>query len=82
MARTAGRWKDSPRKNTLSELQDELMSVRLREAEVQAELRETRQRMLELETQVSGHINLFKKRKVHSENTFGHTARVILINFE
>ena len=28
------------------------MSVRLREAEAQAELRETRQRMLELETQV------------------------------
>lgn len=55
LARTAGRWKDSPRKNTLSELQDELMSVRLREAEAQAELRETRQRMLELETQVRGH---------------------------
>uniref|UniRef100_A0A3Q1G2D5 Ecotropic viral integration site 5b n=1 Tax=Acanthochromis polyacanthus TaxID=80966 RepID=A0A3Q1G2D5_9TELE len=51
LARTAGRWKDSPKKNTLSELQDELMSVRLREAEAQAELRETRQRMLEMETQ-------------------------------
>lgn len=57
LARTAGRWKDSPRKNTLSELQDELMSVRLREAEAQAELRETRQRMLEMETQVRGHIS-------------------------
>ncbi|KAJ8375283.1 hypothetical protein SKAU_G00058630 [Synaphobranchus kaupii] len=51
LARTAGRWKDSPRKSAVSELQDELMSVRLREAEVQAELREKRQRMLELETQ-------------------------------
>lgn len=51
LARTAGRWKDTPKKNTLSELQDELMSVRLREAEAQAELRETRQRMLELESQ-------------------------------
>ncbi|XP_036372016.1 EVI5-like protein isoform X2 [Megalops cyprinoides] len=51
LARTAGRWKDSHKKNTLVELQDELMSVRLREAETQAELRETRQRMLELETQ-------------------------------
>ncbi|KAG9341510.1 hypothetical protein JZ751_019015 [Albula glossodonta] len=51
LARTTGRWKDSPRKNTVSELQDELMSVRLREAEAQAELRESRQRMLELETQ-------------------------------
>lgn len=54
LARTAGRWRDSPRKNAVSELQDELMSVRLREAEAQAELRETRQRMLELETQVRG----------------------------
>ncbi|KAG7488240.1 hypothetical protein MATL_G00032340 [Megalops atlanticus] len=51
LGRTAGRWKDSHKKNTLVELQDELMSVRLREAEAQAELRETRQRMLELETQ-------------------------------
>lgn len=55
LARTAGRWKDGPRKNTLSELQDELMSVRFREAEAQAELRETRQRMLEMETQVRAH---------------------------
>lgn len=53
LARTAGRWKDSPRRNSANELQDELMSVRLREAEAQAELRETRQRLLELETQVS-----------------------------
>lgn len=30
------------------------MSVRLREAEAQAELRESRQRILELETQVRG----------------------------
>lgn len=40
----------------MSELQDELMTVRLREAEAQAELRETRQRMLELETQVRCHV--------------------------
>lgn len=58
LARTAGRWKDSPRKNAASELQDELMSVRLREAEAQAELRETRQRMLELETQVRYHAHV------------------------
>lgn len=56
LARTAGRWKDSPRKNAMSELQDELMSVRLREAEAQAELKETRQRMLELDTQVLTHV--------------------------
>ncbi|XP_051866806.1 ecotropic viral integration site 5 protein homolog isoform X4 [Pristis pectinata] len=51
LARTTGRWKDSPRKNAVSELQDELMSVRLRGAETQAELKEVKQRMLELETQ-------------------------------
>nr|DBA18076.1 TPA: hypothetical protein GDO54_016367 [Pyxicephalus adspersus] len=51
LARTAGRWKDPPKKNTINELQDELMSVRLREAERQAELREMKQRMMELDTQ-------------------------------
>ncbi|XP_067846029.1 ecotropic viral integration site 5 protein homolog isoform X5 [Heptranchias perlo] len=51
LARTTGRWKDSPRRNAISELQDELMTVRLREAETQAELKEVKQRMLELETQ-------------------------------
>ncbi|XP_036426223.1 EVI5-like protein isoform X1 [Colossoma macropomum] len=61
LARTAGRWKDSPRKNAASELQDELMSVRLREAEAQAELRETRQRMLELETQNQIHSNQLRR---------------------
>ncbi|XP_072540234.1 ecotropic viral integration site 5 protein homolog isoform X3 [Salminus brasiliensis] len=61
LARTAGRWKDSPRKNAASELQDELMSVRLREAEAQAELRETRQRLLELETQNQIHSNQLRR---------------------
>ncbi|MBN3298619.1 EVI5 protein, partial [Amia calva] len=51
MIRTSGRWKDSPKKNTVNELQDELMSVRLREAESQAELKEMKQRAMELETQ-------------------------------
>ncbi|XP_075689322.1 ecotropic viral integration site 5 protein homolog isoform X5 [Rhinoderma darwinii] len=51
LARTAGRWKDPPKKNTVNELQDELMSVRLREAERQADLRELKQRMMELDTQ-------------------------------
>ncbi|XP_071782304.1 ecotropic viral integration site 5 protein homolog isoform X3 [Centroberyx gerrardi] len=64
LARTAGRWKDSPRKNALSELQDELMSVRLREAEAQAELRETRQRMLELETQNQIHNNHLRRAEL------------------
>ncbi|XP_057193587.1 ecotropic viral integration site 5 protein homolog isoform X3 [Triplophysa rosa] len=61
LARTAGRWKESPRKNAASELQDELMSVRLREAEAQAELRETRQRRLELETQNQIHGNQLRR---------------------
>nr|XP_036853974.1 ecotropic viral integration site 5 protein homolog isoform X6 [Manis javanica] len=51
LARTAGRWKDPPKKNAMNELQDELMTIRLREAETQAEIRETKQRMMETETQ-------------------------------
>uniref|UniRef100_A0A8C7H7U8 Ecotropic viral integration site 5 n=1 Tax=Oncorhynchus kisutch TaxID=8019 RepID=A0A8C7H7U8_ONCKI len=61
LARTAGRWKDIPKKNAMSELQDELMSVRLREAEAQAELRESRQRMMELETQNQIHGNQLRR---------------------
>ncbi|XP_033996593.1 ecotropic viral integration site 5 protein homolog isoform X4 [Trematomus bernacchii] len=66
LARTAGRWKDTPKKNALGELQDELMSVRLREAEAQAELRETRQRMLELETQNQIHSNHLRRAEQES----------------
>ncbi|KAM4641493.1 ecotropic viral integration site 5 protein homolog isoform 4-T4 [Discoglossus pictus] len=51
LARTTGRWKDPPKKNTVNELQDELMTVRLREAERHADLREMRQRVMEMETQ-------------------------------
>ncbi|XP_051985940.1 ecotropic viral integration site 5 protein homolog isoform X3 [Xyrauchen texanus] len=68
LARTAGRWKDGPRKNAASELQDELMSVRLREAEAQAELRETRQRMLELETQNHIHNNQLRRAEQEARN--------------
>ncbi|KAK2889188.1 hypothetical protein Q8A67_014563 [Cirrhinus molitorella] len=68
LARTAGRWKDSPRKNATSELQDELMSVRLREAEAQAELREIRQRMLELETQNQIHSNQLRRAELEARN--------------
>ncbi|ETE73608.1 Ecotropic viral integration site 5 protein-like protein, partial [Ophiophagus hannah] len=50
LIRTSGRWKDPPKKNTVNELQDELMTVRLREAETQAELKEIKQRMMEMET--------------------------------
>ncbi|KAJ8270909.1 hypothetical protein GJAV_G00120630 [Gymnothorax javanicus] len=51
LARTAGRWKDGAKKSTVTDLQEALMSVRLREAEAQALIRESRQRILELETQ-------------------------------
>ncbi|XP_039694782.1 ecotropic viral integration site 5 protein homolog isoform X3 [Pteropus medius] len=51
LARTSGRWKDPPKKNAVNELQDELMTIRLREAETQAEIREIKQRMMEMETQ-------------------------------
>ncbi|XP_029355125.1 ecotropic viral integration site 5 protein homolog isoform X4 [Echeneis naucrates] len=70
VARTAGRWKESPKKNTLSELQDELMSVRLREAEAQAELREARQRIMELETQ--NQIQSNQLRRSEQENRCLH----------
>nr|XP_033710366.1 EVI5-like protein isoform X7 [Tursiops truncatus] len=56
-----GRWKESPRKLVLGELQDELMSVRLREAQAVAEGRELRQRVVELETQDHIHRNLLNR---------------------
>ncbi|XP_015275314.1 PREDICTED: EVI5-like protein isoform X2 [Gekko japonicus] len=57
LSRTGGRWKDSPRKNTMNDLQDELMSLHLRETQAQAEVRELRQRVVELETQDQIHSN-------------------------
>uniref|UniRef100_A0A8C9SAZ9 Ecotropic viral integration site 5 n=1 Tax=Scleropages formosus TaxID=113540 RepID=A0A8C9SAZ9_SCLFO len=68
LARTTVRWKESPRKNTVCELQDELMSVRLREAEAQAELREMRQRMLELETQNQIQSNQLRRAEQENRN--------------
>ncbi|KAL4608314.1 hypothetical protein GN956_G25274 [Arapaima gigas] len=68
LARTTARWKESPRKNTVCELQDELMTVRLREAEAQAELRETRQRMLELEMQNQIQGNQLRRAEQESRN--------------
>ncbi|XP_068778753.1 EVI5-like protein isoform X2 [Struthio camelus] len=61
LARASGRWKDSPRKNNINELQDELMTTRLRETQAQAELRELRQRVVELETQDQIHSNLLNR---------------------
>ncbi|XP_041498005.1 ecotropic viral integration site 5 protein-like isoform X3 [Microtus oregoni] len=67
LARTSGRWKDPPKKNTVNELQDELMSIRLREAETQAEIREMKQRMMEMETQ--NQINSNQLRRAEQEVT-------------
>ncbi|KAM8764075.1 EVI5-like protein isoform 2-T2 [Rhynchonycteris naso] len=55
------RWKESPRKLVLGELQDELMSVRLREAQALADGRELQQRVVELETQDHIHRNLLNR---------------------
>ncbi|XP_067394572.1 ecotropic viral integration site 5 protein homolog isoform X3 [Emydura macquarii macquarii] len=67
LARTAGRWKDPPRKNAVNELQDELMTIRLREAETQAELKEKKQRIMEMETQ--NQINSNHLRRAEQEVT-------------
>uniref|UniRef100_UPI00398F3BB0 EVI5-like protein isoform X3 n=1 Tax=Pristiophorus japonicus TaxID=55135 RepID=UPI00398F3BB0 len=61
LARTGGRWKDSPRKNATNELHNELMTVRFSEAQAQAELRELRHRVLELETQNQVNSNLLNR---------------------
>nr|XP_019939933.1 PREDICTED: EVI5-like protein isoform X2 [Paralichthys olivaceus] len=46
-----GHWKESPKKNAMNELQDKLMTVRLREAQAQAELREVKLKSLQQESQ-------------------------------
>ncbi|XP_012873689.1 PREDICTED: ecotropic viral integration site 5 protein homolog [Dipodomys ordii] len=67
LARTTGRWKDPPKKHAVHELQDELMTIRLREAETQAEIREIKQRMMEMETQ--NQINSNHLRRAEQEVT-------------
>ncbi|KAH0629636.1 hypothetical protein JD844_011862 [Phrynosoma platyrhinos] len=67
LSRTGGRWKDSPRKNTMNDLQDELMSLRLRETQAQAEVRELRQRAVELETQASDILKPIEEQ-IHSNH--------------
>ncbi|XP_074237521.1 ecotropic viral integration site 5 protein homolog isoform X2 [Saimiri boliviensis] len=65
LARTTGRWKDPPKKSAMNEVQDELMTIRLREAETQAEIREIKQRMMEMETQ--NQINSNQLRRAEQE---------------
>ncbi|XP_026870631.2 EVI5-like protein isoform X1 [Electrophorus electricus] len=50
-SRGGGHWKESPKKNALNELQDKLMTIRLREAQTQAELKEVKLKNLQLDSQ-------------------------------
>ncbi|OCT86428.1 hypothetical protein XELAEV_18020111mg [Xenopus laevis] len=50
-SKRGGIWKDSPRKNTAVDLQDEAILCCLREVEAQSEMRKLRQRVLILESQ-------------------------------
>uniref|UniRef100_A0A3P8NR67 Rab-GAP TBC domain-containing protein n=1 Tax=Astatotilapia calliptera TaxID=8154 RepID=A0A3P8NR67_ASTCA len=58
-----GHWKESPKKNAMNELQDKLMTVRLREAQAQAELREVKLKALQLESQVGIHSKLIGRNE-------------------
>ncbi|XP_046693495.1 EVI5-like protein isoform X3 [Silurus meridionalis] len=46
-----GHWKESPKKNALNEMQDKLMSMRLKEAHAQAEVKEVKLKNGQLESQ-------------------------------
>ncbi|XP_061686384.1 EVI5-like protein isoform X2 [Syngnathoides biaculeatus] len=56
-------WKESPKKNAMNELQDKLMSVRLREAQAQAELREVKLKAVQLESQNTIHSKLIGRHE-------------------
>ncbi|MED6267150.1 hypothetical protein CHARACLAT_009140 [Characodon lateralis] len=58
-----GHWKESPKKNAMNELQDKLMTVRLREAQAQAELREVKLKALQLESQNQIHGKLIGRHE-------------------
>ncbi|XP_057699038.1 EVI5-like protein isoform X3 [Corythoichthys intestinalis] len=56
-------WKESPKKNAMNELQDKLMTVRLREAQAQAELREVKLKAVQLESQNIIHSKLIGRHE-------------------
>uniref|UniRef100_A0A672G9Q8 Si:ch211-239f4.1 n=1 Tax=Salarias fasciatus TaxID=181472 RepID=A0A672G9Q8_SALFA len=58
-----GHWKESPKKNAMNELQDKLMTVRLREAQAQAELREVKLKALQQESQNQIHSKLIGRHE-------------------
>uniref|UniRef100_A0A665TYP8 Si:ch211-239f4.1 n=1 Tax=Echeneis naucrates TaxID=173247 RepID=A0A665TYP8_ECHNA len=60
---SGGGWKESPKKNAMNELQDKLMTVRLREAQAQAELREVKLKVLQLESQNQIHSKLIGRHE-------------------
>uniref|UniRef100_A0A8C5I644 EVI5-like protein n=1 Tax=Gouania willdenowi TaxID=441366 RepID=A0A8C5I644_GOUWI len=60
---SGGHWKESPKKNAMNELQDKLMTVRLREAQAQAELREVKLKALQLESQNQIHSKLIGRNE-------------------
>ncbi|XP_026216453.1 EVI5-like protein isoform X2 [Anabas testudineus] len=60
---SGGHWKESPKKNAMNELQDKLMTVRLREAQAQAELREVKLKALQLESQNQIHSKLIGRHE-------------------
>ncbi|XP_041091708.1 EVI5-like protein isoform X3 [Polyodon spathula] len=61
-----GHWKESPKKNALNDLQDKLMTARLREAQAQAETRELRLQVMQLESQNQINSNLLNRQEVES----------------
>ncbi|XP_033642919.1 EVI5-like protein isoform X2 [Asterias rubens] len=61
LQRASSRRKESNTKQTVQTLTEELMSVRLREAETMAELKEAKQRVMELETQNQCTSNQFRR---------------------
>uniref|UniRef100_A0A8C2G0B8 Si:ch211-239f4.1 n=1 Tax=Cyprinus carpio TaxID=7962 RepID=A0A8C2G0B8_CYPCA len=61
-----GHWKESPKKNAMNELQDKLMSLRLREAQGQAELKEVKLKNLQLEINKINYSNL--RMSTHNHN--------------
>uniref|UniRef100_A0A3B4GKA1 Ecotropic viral integration site 5 like n=1 Tax=Pundamilia nyererei TaxID=303518 RepID=A0A3B4GKA1_9CICH len=61
-----GHWKESPKKNAMNELQDKLMTVRLREAQAQAELREVKLKALQLESQSKEEVMAVRLREADS----------------
>ncbi|KAG7264652.1 hypothetical protein CRUP_032059 [Coryphaenoides rupestris] len=54
---------ESPKKNAMNELQDKLMTVRLREAQAQAELREVKLKALQLDSQNQIHSKLIGRHE-------------------